>query len=310
MDVTNPRTSMLITLAALGALAGLVPADAEACSIAYEPLVLPADGSMDFPANGLFSKEVLQWSKADGTALEFVDDMALASAIGSNGSPTLWRPVQALTPGETLTSEQCYFTERCTVVVGEPDLEAPTEPVLSDAFVYLDRPEKQGVFQRNFVDSCGFTGEYHYLEFQAQSEDDRTDLAQMWMLVYAGPDASSVQSGASAVRFEWPLRYMAAGAPFQLPLYEDDLLLPSNAPFCVAIELVDQAGNISPRSQPLCVDPTDRRAPNVGGPGAAGCACATTAPAEAPAGMLAIALLGLVAMRRGARTENRRGARS
>lgn len=40
-----------------------------------------------------------------------------------------------------------------------------------------------------------------------------------------------------------------------------------NQPFCVAIELLDIAGRRSPRSAPLCIDPTDKSAPYFSGDG-------------------------------------------
>jgi len=293
-------TAAMLAASLLGALA---PGEADACSTL--PPMYPDDGTTNFPSNGMFSRDVSGWMKESGAELDFFEDQTLGAAVGAEGPVRLWRPVQDLIPGETLTTAECLVAESCSIVVGQPDAEAPAEPILKKPYVYLDEEEGrlEGLIGQDPVDDCGPSGPNHYMTFEIEGGDDRATFEQMWAIVHAGPTIASVRDTSSATMFVHLRDVFAGEHSMRVDLAEDSATFPSNRRFCVALELVDQAGNISPRSQPLCIDPTDKRAPYIDGPGAPGGIgsggggvtrglCSTTTPSHSAPGAWWVVLVG------------------
>ena len=267
--------------------------DAEACSIAVYQESLPPEWSESktFPANGIFYAEFEErynWVDEQGNAIEFegVMDQNLPELLD------IRRPVTPLVPGQKIRTEGCEH-EDCVWTIGEEDTTAPPMPRVADIEVYIDRKQR---FQRTrYVDSCGGGGgDDHSLSFVLEFDEglENADLHTMW-ISYVGDhgDKIFVQAPPTEERTARVTGYNADGKTlyYSAALSEANMILRPDGPFCFRAALMDAAGNVSPWSSEQCVDPTNRRAPYMTGPGA----CSIGAIGAGPLSPSGVPLLGL-----------------
>ena len=274
--------------------------DAEACSIAHFEESMPPEWSEtnEFPANGIFYAEFEQryhWVDEQGDPIELEEVMEL-------NLPELLdirRPVTPLTPGQKIMTEGCNH-ESCTWTIVEEDTTAPPTPRISEVEVYIDRQRR--LERTRYVDSCGGgSGDNHSISFQLEFDEEieDVDLHTIWLEFGADDgDIVYVMPPPTEDRVTRATAYQADGKTiyYSTSLSEQNQFLRPDAPFCFRAALMDAAGNVSQRSAEQCVDPTNRRAPYVSGPGACSIGALGAGP-SAPSGIPLLGLaIGLVAL--------------
>lgn len=261
-----PRRASAVALALVtaGAVALAAPR-AHACDYALGPPPpprFPWFSQAGFPTNGMFTSG-LEWRTVDGVPLQLVPDVAMSLRLGHE----VRRPVGgALAPGARFVpTEDCPARGSCrhTLVVGSgPDLTPPGRAIIRVLVTLLPRvPRGAGGFSCPDVDE---------LQLTVEGSDDTTPTEHLTMLAYMGPtpeaalarpepDAAfgSPSGGGGGlltadILLGESISRARSGAPFR-----------AAGPFCFAIALMDQAGNIGPRSDARCLDTTDVNDPTV-----------------------------------------------
>lgn len=295
-----------------GLLAGIMvwapaPEHAEACSYIEQPEpVRPApnvwdsgDDGATFPANGIFrgyayGGGVDAWI-LDGEELEFEEmDVELG---GTPQAGSYWLPTVDLTPGMVLENEYCNGEASCRVTVVEADYAAPEKPVLSNPLFTLER---ERIISRALP--CGSAP--NTFEFDLDVTDEGSASNQdLVILAYFGRSAQLATSAETAQMAFMMSSWAEPAERITAYVWEGNTEgFTTSVEFCFAVEVMDLAGNVSPRSEPMCVNPTDRRAPYVTGSGAGG--CSVGASGSSSSSPWSLALLGFVLL--GARRKTRR----
>ncbi|MFL5319520.1 MAG: hypothetical protein ACJ790_07670 [Myxococcaceae bacterium] len=182
------------------------------------------------------------------------------------------------------------------------DTSAPSDPIVRDLkLVWIDNGLKQGAGGCPDVDA---------LQFYVDSYDTQTAPENLKLAAYIAPDEQGAIDKTDPdilFRFSPSLAYEHEvgvvlgnavgherdGAPFRSP-----------DPYCFTIAVIDEAGNVSERSNAMCVNTMDPTAPYaVRIDGSKGCGCGEVDGL----GGLALAVLGAPCCRR---RHSRRSARS
>jgi len=283
------------------AATGFTVNDARACDPLPAPegvSSMPRFGEQGYPGNGVFvefgATQTPEWTlDGEAIAMESVD---LGASVASTVLAQMYRPVTAIPAGSTIDAVECIFSD-CTLMIGPEDTSAPETPALTNAEIFLDRDRSRG--------PCG--GAFSTLTFDLSADDGAGDaVTDLIVIAYLGADASSAESEATAARvFRVPDNSDQDGRIIIKLSESDNAQFPTSRAFCMAVEVMDRAGNVSPRSDALCLDPTDGEAPNVTGPGADGCAVSAPGSSSSPpSSPWALALFGFVLL--GARRVTRK----
>ena len=277
-------TILLTTASSALALMSVTP-DASACSY-VDPFTTttsaPRGNTTTLPANVIFAGQSdAPMLEKDGAALE------LEATDPLPGFTRAWRPSTPLEPGDVLTPEGCE-EDACKLTIVQADEEAPDAAEVSAPAVFIDDDDKIS------VDCSIDTFTFSLRAFDAQTPSD-----QLIGLAYFG----ATEEDATATRVPGEVFEIPAKADPSEPTTAIEIFgtrpdtFDLTQPFCFAIEVMDHAGNLSERSAPLCIDPTDLDSPYVTTPGNGGCA---TTPGGSPTRAPALLLLGmsLIALRR------------
>lgn len=290
------------TALALG-LALLTPEPASACSIVLNRPPREHPFGAAFPTNGIFiagAPDVV-W-ELDGLPIELVVDPDLSALLGQ----TVLRPIGGdLAAGAELIKPCTSIDAVCgsaTVGAG-PDLAAPSRPVLDVRVTLVDGGSDGSGLRCLEPDTATLTVRSE----TGEPLDDLAPDAELTMIAYVGASADAVEHATTATStfggdaLEGDLRtsvYVGFATDRDL---EDAFRQPS---FCVAVELMDAAGNRSERSAPVCVDTLDRDASTTVIVQGGGCSVVSGGDAPSSTGGLLAALFALAIRRRRAVAQN------
>ena len=274
--------------------------DAAACTVGPELISMPRDRNVSdvLPAN------FVMYSEASGGFRDWVDqdgDTIVFEAVDDPGLPEnlfVTRPVSPLTPGQVISVKGCTG-ESCKWTIGAQDVTAPPRPKIAELEIYRDR--------RRLIDGpvavCDAgDGEDHSLSFALEFDEEIEFPEQHTIWVkYEREDGSSLEDVPSHEVAELATgRAHNTGATL-LYVYDElsfeHVLLRPDSPFCFRAALMDVAGNVSEWSELECVDPGNRRASYMTGPGACSIASlGTNSTMPSPQVPLLGLLFGLVAL--------------
>jgi len=279
--------------------------DARACTYLPQRTV-PEPGSLDYPSNGLFSKNGGDWTREDGSLVVFEEDPTLEAIMGDHAR---FRRAVGLASGERISSVACGTGWACQVKLGERDSISPSPSEIVDRYIYLFEVSWRERLDPPEAEFCGTQAPQVYngiMYFDLEGTDSGSKQSDMWMLVYFGdtPEDAERATRAGEVR---PLFGSTVDGSVKIELYDDSETWALDRPFCYAIELMDRSGNIGARSDASCVDPTDHDSPDVVGPASEGRGCAAAGASGTPAQMLPWMMGWLMVLGWGRRRRIRRG---
>lgn len=297
-------TTQLLLAATTTACLALPAMDASACDYTLDhtpPTPYPEQSypnwgiQDDFPSNGFFlvasDEETIEsdWiSDRDGSALELARDATSvvdwsAESETYYASRSAYRPTSPLTPGTRYTSQRCSSSnDVCGFVVGPPDDVAPSAPVLTDFEVNLHKNPRSG----------GAAGcpDLDMLTLVLEASDDRTEPDNLVGLAYIAEDAAAATAQTTpTLTFKphesWRAQSELDPKEVSFALGEavsrarDGVGFRREGPYCFAIAIMDRAGNVSPKTDPVCITTTDEDAPYVSlEPGRLACSAAPSQP--------------------------------
>jgi hypothetical protein len=248
------------------------------------------------PTNGFFTYGDPTWFR-NGVAVELAEDVELGARIGM---PT-YKPVQPLRPGDELTFWDDWCEPACSycesdcegmlLTIGPADITAPTKPELTVHTRLVRDPASPGAW------SCG---DADSLEIQVTVTDDMSPIRDIGMVAYVAPTLAELPAMTTPTH-AIGLGYDAAGsfAIIEIGLGEasghirggsDPFTSPD--PFCFSLAAFDAAGNLSERSDPVCVETDNENDPSVVWVESTGCGCQSTA--AGPSSLLLVAIVALV----------------
>lgn len=268
--------SMTCFAVSLGAATSAVPSLAHACDYVMDPDPVRAFPSNqwidDLPANSWFAYDYepadAPWIDGDGNPVELVRDDDL-SALASTGHPwaiNVFRPAIPLNEGATYTGPSCSSAAHdCGFVVGVADTAAPDAPVIDSVVVrYVTNGHDGGAAGCPDLD---------VMNLQLALEDDRTASNELVLIAYVGDDeaaANSADAGYVWMPTEWNDPDPGDGLAFAQVLLgvaknheRSGEHLRAAGPMCFTLAAMDRAGNVSERSEAVCLDTTDPRDPLV-----------------------------------------------
>jgi MYXO-CTERM domain-containing protein len=216
--------------------------------------------------------------------IELAVDPELSALLGQ---PVL-RPVDGDLPAWAELTRPCTAIEgvcgSATVGAG-PDLVAPSRPVLDVRITLVDGGSDGSGFSCPEPDTAT-------LAVRSETGEPLDDLApdaELTMIAYVGASPDAVERATTATS---ALGGDVLEGDLQTSVYvgfaadrdrEGAFRQPS---FCVAVELMDAAGNRSERSAPVCVDTLDRDAPTTTIVQGSGCAVMGAGGAPGSSGWL------------------------
>ncbi len=244
-----------------------VPAPVSACSCdpTPGPRELPrfpwfnADG---YPTNALFTSS-LEWRDAEGRVLPLEIDTELSAIFGFE----VRRPVDgALPPGAVFfpTDGACPATGTCRhqlVVGASADTTPPSRATIRSLSVLYaeDAPSEP-------IGTC----QNDALVLAVDGVDDVTPADELVTVAYVGATPEEVLAREEpdvAFAYDPGPEDRALTSTIALGLSagheRDGEGLRRAGPFCFSVALVDWAGNVGQRSEPVCLDTTDPADPSV-----------------------------------------------
>jgi hypothetical protein len=235
------------------------PARSDACSLFVNPSYPTGRfaANQRIPANALvLSGDYLD---AEGNPISTRLDAALSQLLGH----TVHRFREPLTTPTIEIGTNCnsYSEGDCPWrhPVEEEDLTPPGAPEITRI---------RTVLYSNPHNGSGYScAEVDWLDLHVHGIDDRAALDEMGALIFRG---ANVEELAAAERPVFTAAIGAAHDPewnlkFNLGYNRErsGQQLSIDGPMCIAIALIDVAGNIGPRSTPVCLDTTDENDPTV-----------------------------------------------
>lgn len=312
MDILMKTTTHILLAATTAACLTIPALDASACDYTLDhtpPTPYPEQSypnwgvQDDFPSNGFFlvtsDEETFEsdWTHdSDGSTLELTRD-ATNIVDWSTESKTYYtyrgayRPTSPLTPGSRYTSRRCSSgDDTCGFIVGPPDDVAPNAPVLIDYSVNLHKNPRSG----------GAAGcpDLDMLTLTLEVSDDRTKPDNLVGMAYIAEDAATVTALITPTLTFKPHESWRASSELDpkaisfalgeaVSRARDGFGFRREGPYCFALAVMDRAGNVGPKTDPVCITTTDEDAPYVSfEPGRFACSAAPThPPTELPLGL-------------------------
>jgi hypothetical protein len=317
------RSSLLPS--AFGVLAALLaPSRADACSysLGFDPPRVYCEKKGEIPANAIIDK-----SSFDGLADAslFEAESTISSRFAACVDQTLRQSdarcaslfrLRPNTPAGTVVRSREQNPYECPLdvtVVGEADTTPPPRPILADAVIDMKRdPADTGCYSCPDVDSLTF--------FVTNVKDDRAPRRLMHIAVYVAPTVEQVRDRTTIDHLLSVFEASEVGVgpkatidPANGPAAAAQAYLGKSVgrertategifrggPLCFAVESMDAAGNLSPRSEALCLDHRDENDPRVRFEDG-GCACTIHRSPHVGSVLVVVAtLLGLAMVTRG-----------
>jgi hypothetical protein len=296
------RPPLSFSLLVLVSLA-LAPSPADACSCSVQPRPLaspdfPSYSAAAFPTNGLFTSS-LEWRDDAGTLLVLERDTLLSDALGYE----VRRPRTPVVPGSTFhPTSGCPASGTCRhalVFAGAADVTPPSAATLVSL----------GVRYASGAPATGATCQTDDMVLEVGGSDAETPRGELVVVVFAGateaealaaePALGAADDDAAAEDTITATLVLGTSAGHT----RDGGRLPESGTYCVAVALMDQAGNVGPRSEAVCVDTTDPDDPAVElvpyAPGCSGAFCSVSHGRTRLAVVWLVPLLYVVLRRRG-----------
>jgi len=292
-------------LSSLAVLPLATPAPVGACSCAriVGPRATPrwpfwqADG---YPENGLFTGP-FQWRDSSGRGLSLVPDEAASETFGLE----IERPTEMSEGDVFFPLDDCPATGECrhALPIGPADNTPPSAARIDTLTALFVEGAPAG--------GGGCVGDA--LQLAVSGTDDVTPTDELGIVAFIGATPEEVAARTTpSVMFTYDI-----GAPGRMLISSiglggaggterDEEPFRAAGPFCLAVSLVDWAGNIGERSETRCLDTTDRDDPSVEVvPYSAPCSgafCSARPGRQEPrTALLGLALLGLVVAARRSR---------
>jgi hypothetical protein len=252
-------TSLARTGTALVLVLTLLPSDASACSIAIDTPPRDHPFGASFPTNGIFMATYSSGAwEIDGVPVELEADEELSALLGV----PVWRPVSGELPAGAELARPCGSTSAVcgsATVAGAPDLVPPSRPVVGVQVTLVDGPSDGSGFGCVQPDHATLT----VTSESGEPLDDGGPDSELSLIAYVASSPEAAASATSATALFGTSRGDSLATDVWVGFDgERDGTSPfRTGAFCVAVEVMDAAGNRSPRSEPRCVDTLDRDAP-------------------------------------------------
>lgn len=152
-----------------------------------------------------------------------------------------WKPEQMILPGDMLARPGCESCSSFTIT--ESDLLPPPTPEV----------EFRSIYQEDGSNLCAF-GTLGGVSFNLRFDDEQQAQEDVLAKVYVGDTPEEARQAST------PLNIQHVRASMEhifslLVVEETSDTLSLDKPFCISVVAVDAAGQESPRSTPLCIDP-------------------------------------------------------